>query len=296
MTRSDASPGALATIGIALAVTAVWGFNFVVIAAGLAGVPPLLLASLRFVLASLPAVFFVRRPQAPLALVAAYGVVLGVGEFGLLFCAMKLGAGAGLSSIVLQVQAFFTALLAVPLLGERLRWNQAAGMALAFAGLGLIASTATGPAAAMTPVAFGMLVLAALAWAGANLIARKAGPVNALGLMVWSSLFSPLPLFALSWLVEGPAAIGAALAGMSWLSLGSIAYLAFISTLLGYGLWNYLIARKGAGAVAPFSLLVPVFGVSSAALCLGERFTPTHLAAAALVLGGLAVHALLRRK
>ena len=289
-------PGRLATFGIALLVTAIWGFNFVIIAVGLVGVPPLLLAALRFVLASLPAVFFVKKPQTSFKLIAAYGLILGVGEFGLLFCAMKLGASAGLSSIVLQVQAFFTALLAIPFLKEKMRLNQVFGMILAFAGLGLIAFSAVEKGAAMPLIAFGMLILAALAWAGANLIARQAGPVSALGLMVWSSLFSPIPLFALSWLLEGPAAIGPALANIGWLSIGSIAYLAFISTLIGYGLWNYLIARKGASAIAPFSLLVPIFGVSSAALFLGEHFTLLHFAAAALILGGLAIHALWRRK
>ena len=201
-------PGRLATILIALVVTAIWGFNFVVIAVGLQGVPPFLLAALRFTLACLPAVFFVRKPAVSLKLIAAYGLVLGVGEFGFLFCAMKIGASAGLSSIVLQAQAFFTAILAAVLLKERFRLQHGLGMALAFIGLALIAfGGSKDNALATVPIlAFGFLILAALAWAAANIIARQAGNINALGLMVWSSLFSPIPLFALSFALEDPAA------------------------------------------------------------------------------------------
>jgi O-acetylserine/cysteine efflux transporter len=296
MNDSPTAPPARGRAGVILAavgVTAIWGFNFVVIAVGLQGVPPLLLAALRFLLAAVPAVFFVPFPRASWKLVAAYGLALGVGEFGLLFTAMAFGAPAGLSSIILQAQAFFTAILAAFLTREPLRFNHAAGMVLAFGGLALIALAQGGgaPGVRGVPVLpFVLLVLAALLWALANIIARKAGPVNALGLMVWSSLASPLPLLGLSLWLEGPALILDSLRSISLNSVAAIAYLAFISTLAGYGVWNHLIARRGAAAIAPFSLLVPVFGVSSAALCLGERLAPLHLAAAGLILAGLAIH------
>lgn len=278
-------------IGTALLVTALWGFNFVVIAVGVREVPPLLLACLRFVLAAVPAVFFVRRPKVPWRLLVAYGLFLGVGQFGLLFTAIRWGAPAGLSSVILQSQAFFTALLAVVFFGEGFRWHHAMGLVVSGAGLALMGWAKT-PAGARTipwlPLA--MLILAALMWAAANLLTKKMGRVDTLGLMVWSSLVPPLPLLALSWGFEGGPAVRAALGHLGWLSLGSIAYLAFLSTLVGYGLWNWLIVKKGASAVAPFSLLVPVFGISSAWLALGERLRATHLAAAGLILAGLAIH------
>jgi O-acetylserine/cysteine efflux transporter len=290
--RSD-----LGFFALALTVTMVWGFNFVVIKVGTDGVPPLLLAGLRFVFLALPAVFFVPRPKAPWGLVAAYGVFLGVGEFGLLFTAIKLGAPAGLSSLILQSQAFFTALLAAALLGERLRLHSVAGMAIAGSGLAIMGWGENQPGAWGGHFAAGlaMILAAALMWAIANVIARRIGDVGVLSLMVWSSLASPVPLFLLSLVFEGPAAIGAAIGSISWLSIGALAYLVILSTLFGYGSWNHLIMKHGAGRVAPFSMLVPIFGVSSSAVFLGEHFRPGHAAAAALVLLGLALHAFGRR-
>jgi len=275
----------------ALLVTALWGFNFVVIAVGVREVPPLLLASLRFVLAAVPAIFFVKKPAVSWGLLAAYGLVLGVGEFGLLFTAIKVGAPAGLSSIILQSQAFFTVALAVVFLGEKFRWYHAVGLVVAGAGLLLMGWTKTTSGALTVPwLGLVMLILAAFMWAAANVIIRKMGSVDALGLMVWSSVFSPVPLFALSWWLEGQTAVLNALGHLTWVSWGALAYLAFLSTLVGYGLWNWLIVKKGASAVAPFSLLVPVFGVSSAWLLLGEALTPGHLVAAGLILAGLGIH------
>lgn len=278
-------------IGAALLVTALWGFNFVVISVGVREVPPLLLACLRFIVAAVPAVFFVRRPKVDGRLLVTYGLFLGVGEFGLLFLAIRWGAPAGLSSIILQSQAFFTALLAVAFFGENFRWHHALGLVVSGAGLVLMGWARTPKGGPTMPLsALVLLLLAALMWAAANLLTKKMGRVDALGLMVWSSLVPPLPLFALSWGFDGGPAVLAALRHLGWLSLGSIAYLAYLSTLVGYGLWTWLIVKKGASAVAPFSLLVPVFGISSAWLVLGETLTPSHLAAAGLILAGLAVH------
>lgn len=287
--KDTLSPAAL--WGTALLVTALWGFNFVVIAVGVREVPPLLLACLRFVLAAVPAIFFIRKPAISWKLLLWYGLFLGVGQFGFLFTAMKWGAPAGLSSVILQAQAFFTAFLAVLFLGDKFRWNHGVGLVIAGAGLVLMGWTKT-PAGDFTVpwTSLVLLLLGALMWASANIVAKKMGKIDTLGLMVWSSLVPPIPLFLLSWTLEGGDAVTGALLHFSLLSWGSVAYLAFLSTLLGYGLWNWLIGKKGPAAVAPFSLLVPVFGVTSSWLVLGEALTPAHLAAAALILAGLAVH------
>ena len=277
-------------IGTAVLIAAVWGFNFVVIKVGVSAMPPLMLAALRFAFSALPGVLLVKPPAAPLKLVAAYGLLLGVGEFGLLFTAIGLGASAGLSSILLQSQAFFTALLAAVLLGERLRAHNVAGMVVAGAGLVVFALASGGGVGGMSAPLLLMVLFAGLGWAGANVAARKMPGTDALSLMVWSSLFSPVPLAALSLLIEGPRATAAAFAGLRPLTVGAIAYLVVLSTLLGYGLWNRLIMRHGAGRVAAFSLMVPVFGLVSAALVLGERIAPLDAAGAALVVAGLLVH------
>jgi EamA-like transporter family. len=279
-------------IGAAVLIAAIWGFNFVVIKVGVSGMPPLMLAALRFFFSALPAVFFVKRPAAPARTVVAYGLLLGVGEFGFLFTAIKLGAPSGLSSILLQAQAFFTALLAAVFLGERLRAHNVAGMAIAAAGLAVFAaaSAAGGASKGLSAALLGMIMLAALGWAGANVAARKMPGTNALSLMVWSSLVSPLPLAALSLAFEGPAAIASAFAGVRLITVGALAYLVLLSTLLGYGLWNHLIMRHGASRIAPFSLMVPIFGLASAALVLGETFDAIDALGALLILAGLLVH------
>ncbi|MGO8695563.1 MAG: EamA family transporter [Rectinemataceae bacterium] len=276
------------TVALSLLIAAIWGFNFVVIKVGVASVPPLALATLRFLFSVFPAILFVKRPRAPLGKVAAYGLFLGVGEFGFLFTAIKLGAPAGLSSILLQSQAFLTALLASIFLGEKLKAHNFAGMSVAALGLALFALGAgTG---GLDAALIAMIVAAALGWAAANVTARSMPGVDALGLMVWSSLFSPLPLAALSLLFEGPSRIAAAFSDLKLLTVGALAYLVILSTLLGYGLWNFLIMRHGAGKIAPFSLLVPIFGLLSASIVLRERFRAVDAAAAGLILVGLLVH------
>lgn len=278
----------------ALAITAIWGFNFVVIKVGTSSVPPLLLAALRFAFLAFPAVFFVRRPRAPWALVVGYGLFLGVGEFGLLFTAIKLGAPTGLSSLILQSQAFFTAVLAALLLGERFGPRSALGMLIAAGGLALIGwqGNHVGAWGGHFGLALSMLLASALMWAVANILAKRIGRVGPFNLLVWSSLASPAPLLALSFAYEGPAAMASAMSSLSWLSIGALFYLIVLSTVVGYGGWNYLIVEHGAGKIAPYSMLVPIFGMVSGAVVLGETFNRYHAFGAGLVLLGLAVHAL----
>jgi O-acetylserine/cysteine efflux transporter len=269
-------------------VAAIWGFNFIAIKLGVAGMPPLFLVAVRFILTAFPAVFFIKRPKVPLGYLAVYGLLLGVGQFGLVFTAMKMGAPAGLTSIILQSQAFFTALLAAVFLKERIRLNNVIGMALAAAGLAAIAFS--GNTASLTPTLTVMILAAAGFWATANIVAKAMPKTDGLSLIVWSSLFSPIPLFGLSFLLEGKTAIVASLGNLGLVSVGALAYLVLLSTLFGYGVWNQLIMRFGASRIAPFSLLIPIFGVSAGALVLGERFSLADGVAAVLVLIGLLVH------
>ncbi|MFF7677721.1 EamA family transporter [Actinacidiphila glaucinigra] len=278
-----------AHLALAVLVAAVWGVNFVVIEVGLAHFPPLLFCALRFLAAAVPAVFFVRRPGVPPHRIVAVGLVLGVAKFGLLFIGMDQGMPAGLSSLVLQVQAVFTALLAVALLGERPGRLRTAGMGLAFAGIGVAAydEGASGPIGA-----FVLVVAAAAFWGLSNVLTRRAAPPDALSWMVWVSLVPPLPLLALSLVVEGPAADVAALRGLDWSGAGAILYVAWITTVFGFGAWGFLLRTYDASAVAPFSLLVPVFGMTSAALLLDEGVGPLRWTAAVLLVGGVGVTSL----
>lgn len=274
---------------LAVLVAAVWGVNFVVIDLGLAHFPPLLFSALRFLAAGVPAVFFVRRPGVALRWVVAVGLVLGVAKFGLLFIGMHRGMPAGMSSLVLQVQAVFTAGLAAVLLRERLRPGQLAGMAVAVTGIAVAAADqgGTGPLGA-----FLLVVAAAAFWGLSNILTRRAAPPDALSWMVWVSLVPPLPLLGLSLLVEGPSADLHALRSLDLAGVGAILYVAAVATLFGFGVWGFLLRNYDASTVAPYSLLVPVFGMAAAAVCDGERVTPSAALAAALLIGGVALTSL----
>jgi O-acetylserine/cysteine efflux transporter len=269
---------------LALLVVLIWGLNFVVIKISVAEVPPLFLTGLRFLFAALPAVLFVPRPQGPAILVIAFGLVLGVIKFGLLFVAIRIGMPAGLSSLVLQMQAFFTVALAFVLLGERPSGWQLGGSALAGSGIGVIAF-GFDQAASLIP--FSLVLAAALAWGGANIITKRAGRIDMLSFVVWASLVPPLPLFALSWAFEGHAAIASALAQPTPLAIGAVLYLAYPTTVLAFAIWSALLSRHAASTVAPFSLLVPVVGIASSVLILGEPLTHVALLGGALVFLGL---------
>ncbi|SAL27815.1 permease [Caballeronia choica] len=272
---------------LALVVILAWGVNFVVIKVGLHGVPPMLLGALRFSLAACPAIFFVKRPNVPLRWLLAYGLTISLGQFAFLFYAMYVGMPAGLASLVLQAQAFFTLIFAAMFLHERIRAANLAGLVIAACGLALIGMQG---GHAMTFAGFMFTLAAAAMWALGNVVTKRMGRVDLVSLVVWASLIPPLPFFALSLIFEGPAKIEASLRSIPVLSIFAIAYLAFVATLVGYSLWGKLLARYPASQVAPFSLLVPIIGLASAALMLGEALTPMQIAGAALVMAGLAVN------
>ncbi|WP_055587526.1 EamA family transporter [Streptacidiphilus griseoplanus] len=278
-----------AHIALAVSVAAVWGLNFVLIDVGLDSFPPLLFCALRFAAVAFPAVFLVGPPGVAWRWVLAVGVVLGVVKFGLLFIGMRAGMPAGLSSLVLQSQAVFTAVFAAVLLGERAGRLRVAGLAVAMLGI-LLAALDHGLGG---PVgSFVLVIAAAAAWGLSNVLTRKAAPPDMLRWMVWVSAVPPLPLLALSLVFEGPRADLAALRGITPAGVGAVAYVAWAATLFGFGAWGRLLRTYDATAVAPYSLLVPVFGISSAWLLLGERVSLTAGCAAALVVAGVGMTAL----
>ncbi|MFF1681911.1 EamA family transporter [Streptomyces sp. NPDC058256] len=274
---------------LAVLVAAVWGVNFTVIEIGLDHFPPLLFSALRFLVAALPAVFFVGRPKVAWKWIVAVGLVLGVAKFGLLFIGMDAGMPAGLSSLVLQIQAVFTALIAITFLGERLAGVRLLGMAVALCGV-CVAAVDEGAAGPLG--AFALVIAAAACWGLSNVLTRKASPPDALNFMVWVSTVPVLPLLGLSLLTEGPSRDLAALRALDWQGAGVVVYVAWITTVFGFGAWGWLLHRHPASTVAPFSLLVPVFGMSSAAVFLGESISPLRWGAAALLVGGVGLTSL----
>jgi O-acetylserine/cysteine efflux transporter len=274
-------------LALALTIVFFWGVNFAIIALGLRQVSPLALGVARFVLAAFPLIFFVRRPKVPLGLIALYSLFTFALQFGLLFTGMKVGMSAGLSSLILQLQVFFTIGLAVPFLGERPTLWQALGALLAFGGIGVVAAHVGGEVSVPGLI---LLVLAAAAWGAGNVVSRtitnRYGAQDMLGLVVWGSLFAIPPLLVAALLLD-PQGLVTSFTHLDWVSIGSIAYIVYISTLFGFAGWSSLLARYPVATVAPFTLLVPVFGFLGAAVLLGEPLQPWKFGAAALIIAGL---------
>lgn len=223
---------------LALLVVVVWGLNFVVIKLGLHNMPPLMLAGLRFMLVAFPAIFFVARPKIPFKLLLGYGLTISFGQFAFLFCAIKFGMPAGLASLVLQAQAFFTIILGAFVFGERLQGKQLAGITLA----------------------------------------------------VWSALIPVIPFLLASSILDGPAVMLNSLVNIDMTTILSLVYLAFVATIVGYGIWGSLLGRYETWRVAPLSLLVPVVGLASAAILLDETLSALQLFGAVLIMAGLYIN------
>jgi len=275
---------------LALAVVFIWGTNFVVIKWGLAEFPPFLFAALRFLLCVVPWIAFIRKPAVSWGKLAAFGLLLGLGQFGLLYWAMQRDISPGLASLLIQTQVFFTIGMAIVLQGERLGPPQIAAMSLAIAGIAIIGWHAVSDGASITLLGLALVLCGAAAWACANFVARRAGKVNALAFIVWASPFAVPPLFILAFVVHGTDGVTHALANATFAGWAAVAWQAIGNTLFGYGAWNWLMARHPAATVTPSALLVPIFGMSASAWLLGEPLQGWKLAAAALVIAGLALN------
>lgn len=274
---------------LAVLIVAIWGTNFVVIHQGLEEFPPLTFAALRFFLASVPLLIFFRWPATTVLTVASYGVLIGVGQFGLMLYAMNGHISPGLASVLIQSQAFFTVVLAIAIAGERIGIRNIIGLSCCAVGVGIIAFHIGGDASILGII---LVLGAALAWGGANIIARRAGAISAVAMVVWSNAFAVLPLSAAAYFLEGPEQISASLIGASLGAWATVFWQAFANALFGYAAWNWLLGRHPASRIAPLGLMVPVFGLGASALYLGETMPAWKLIAATAIVSGLAINLL----
>lgn len=281
---------------LALCVVIIWGVNFVIIKLGVTALPPLLLGALRFVFVAFPAIFFFRRPRIPFRLLLLYGLTISFGQFAFLFCAIRVGMPAGITSVILQSQAFFTLLLGAVILKEKLQLTHYIGMFIAVIGLTILANGGTNSGLDDIPLlGLTFTLIAGLSWACGNItnriIMQHEGEekCSALSLVSWSALIPIIPFFVSSWIFEGEEAILHGLAGFDWSVFGTIIYLAYLSTFVGYGLWGVLLGRYEAWRVAPFSLLVPLFGLSSSVVFLGEQINRVQIAGLTFIMFGLII-------
>ena len=280
-------------LALILIVVAVWGFSFVPIKVGLREVPPFALAAMRFFFAAVPLVFFIPWPQMPTRFVVGYGLAIGVVQFGLLFLGMKLGMPAGLSSIVIQIQVFFTIGLGIAFLGDRLHGENVAGAIIAAAGVVVLAAYKMHEGQSSTLIGLVLVVIAALAWATGNIVAKRAAGAHdeaMFALVVWSSLVPPIPLGIAAYVFEGGPDMVRAVLSASALTWGCALFMAYVATLFGFASWARLLHRYPTALISPFALLIPVSGLASGALFLGESLAPMQAVGGLLVFAGLVVN------
>ena len=280
-------------LALILVVVALWGFAFVPIKVGLREVPAFALAALRFVFAALPLVFFVPRPKMPWRMIVAYGFAIGVFQFGLLFFGMKLGMPVGLSSLVIQVQVFFTIALGVAFLGDHVRLENIIGGAIAAIGVLILAIYKIQDGQTSTLAGLVLVLIAALAWAFGNIVAKRAAgehDEDMFGLVVWSSLIPPIPLAVASYVVEGGPDVIRAVLSAGALTWSCVLFMAYAATLFGFASWARLLHRYPTALVSPFALLIPISGLASGALFVGESLAPMQMVGVAIVFVGLVVN------
>lgn len=276
---------------LAALVASLWGFNFVVIAWGMDGIPPLLFVAVRFLVVAVFALV-IPRPATGWRVVVGVGVFMSLGQFGLLYTSMTLGLQPGLAALLLQAQVVFTIVIAAGVLRERPTVPQVVGVLLGCAGLAIVAVGRGGDAPA---IAVMLALAAALSWGIGNVIARRAGNVRGAGrggtlsLTVWSALVVPVPALALSFVVEGPRAIAGGLAAFGASAALSTLYTAILCTVIGYAIFNGLLARNPSAAVVPWVLLAPVVAMASAAVLLGQVPTPAEALGGAILVVGVLV-------
>lgn len=265
----------------------IWGVNFVVIKVGLDGFPPIFLAFARFFLTSLPAVFFLKRPVVPFRRVAFYGLVMFALQFSCFFIGMKLGVPPGLAAILLQTNVFFSLIIAMVFFQEKLKPLQIVGALISFSGITYAGINVQGE---LSLAGFFLLIAAAAFWGAGSAISKVIGKVNMVSLVVWGSFVAWPPLLLLSLLVEGPEEIAYSFEHLSWISVGALAYLTYLSTLFGFGLWSWLLHHLPLSKVAPFTMLVPIVAMLTSSLILGEPLQSWKIEAAILVIGGLLIN------
>lgn len=289
LTMNHTNKMPVAHVLLTLMVVVIWGINFIFVKLSLQEISPLLLCALRFLLASVPAIFFTEFPKAPFKTVAAYGLIMFALQFGLLFVGMNIGMTAGMASLIMQVQVFFSLFFAAIVLGERPSTLQVTGAFVSFTGIVVVAMHFDSN---VSLLGFFAILAAASSWGIGNLITKKLHKVNMMSLVIWGSFIACFPMVILSISLEGTESIAYTLEHLTWIGTGSLLYIAYASTWVGYGVWNWLLVRHPVSVVVPFTLLVPIIGLLTSVCFFDETFENWKAIAAFLVIGGLCLNTL----
>jgi len=272
---------------LVLLVVVIWGVNFLFVKIGLTEISPLLLCTLRFVLAAFPAIFFVKPPKIPFKLIVGYGIFMFVLQFGFIFLGMDIGMTPGMASLIMQVQIVFSLLFSAIFLGERPTLYQLVGSCISFLGIALVGGHLD---ADISLLGFICILAAAASWGFGNLITKKINAVDLISVIVWGSFVAIFPMLLFALMFEGWANVIKSYHQLTWMGMGSLAYIVYVSTWIGYGAWTWLIGRYSVGLIVPFALLIPVVSMLGSSLLMGEPFQSWKLVAGLLVISGLGIN------
>lgn len=272
---------------LAILITFIWGINFSVIKLGLASLDPFILSGLRFLLCVFPLIFFIKKPNVPFTYIASYGLFFGVGLWGIVTLGIYFGISAGMASLVLQFSAFFTFILAAIMLNEKIDISKKLAFAIALLGLTLIICVTDG---SVTAIGVGLVLFGALSMSFTNIIVKKAGTKDIFAFIVWASIFSPIPLFLLAFITQGEVVFINFFENLDNTAIFSILFQVYPTTLLGYWIWNNLLYKYPASSVAPFGLLVPIFGLLGSFLIFNEEIGLIKILASFLIVFALVIN------
>jgi O-acetylserine/cysteine efflux transporter len=273
-------------ICISLALMCLWGFNFSAIKLGAMQTDPILLTALRFTFAIFPAIFFVRKPPEAARYLIAYGLIFGLGVWGMMVWSINLGVSAGMAGLLLDMSIISSLVIGYFLFKEKVSPNKLFGAALAVVGLllSLVLTDGSVPLRALP-----LTLIAALSWSLMAFVVKKSKTRHVFAFSVWGMLFAPLPLILFAYISKGTQPfldLPSQLNGQVWFS---ILFQAYPTTLLGYWVWNKLTIKYPLSTMAPFTLLTPIFGLIGSVVFYNEGVTLIKLLCFALILGGMAV-------
>ncbi|MGB7402545.1 MAG: EamA family transporter [Arcobacter sp.] len=272
---------------LAVLVAFIWGVNFSVIKLGLIDLDPFILSGMRFLLCALPLVFFVKKPKVHIKWLISYGLLFGVGLWGMVYVGIYFGISAGMSSLILQMSAFLTVILGAILLDETIDITKKIAFAISLFGLLLIINVTDG---SVTVLGLIFVLIAAVSLSFTNIIIKKAGTKNLFSFMVWSSMFSPIPLFILAFITHGQIVFTNFFDNLSNMAIFSIMFQVYPTTLLGYWIWNTLLHKYPVSSVAPLSLLIPIFGIAGSYFIFDEKIGLIKIVASGLIILALLIN------
>ena len=272
---------------IGVLITFIWGVNFSVIKLGLLSLNPFMLTGFRFMLCALPLVFFIKKPDIKMSYIVSYGLIFGVGLWGMVTLGIYFGISAGMASLILQSSVFFTIILGAIILNEKLDKSKKIGFIFALFGLALIISVTDG---SVTIVGVILVLIGSISLSVANILVKKSGVKEMFSFIIWSSLFSPIPLFILAYLTQGSIVYVNFFKHLDYMAIFSILFQVYPTTLIGYWVWNSLLRKYPVSSVAPLALLVPIFGLLGSFLIFNEEIGSLKVLACIFIMLGLVVN------